>query len=67
MQDDDLLSRKSAVNYLLHIGCPISSRVLEELVSTGGGPPFIKVRNARVWYKRRELRDWAKTQVVRVE
>lgn len=63
------LSRKEAASYLTSIGCPISPGTLANLAAddnAGGGPPFTKVRQKRVWYSREELTVWAKRQAVKV-
>jgi hypothetical protein len=63
------LSRKDAASYLTSIGCPISPKTLANLAAednAGGGPPFTRVRQKRVWYSREDLATWAKGQFERV-
>lgn len=66
---DDWLSRKEAATYLAKIGCPISVRALElrgMKNNAGNGPPFIRIGQRTVRYRRADLDYWAYRQTVMV-
>jgi predicted DNA-binding transcriptional regulator AlpA len=67
MGDNDLLNRKSAVAYLNRIGCAISDSTLERLARKREGPPFTKILQRIVRYRRADLDVWATRNTTRIE
>lgn len=63
------LTRKEAAAYLTKIGCPISSRTLDNLArnnNEGNGPSFIRIGTGewrRVRYRITDLDQWAYSHV----
>ena len=67
---DCLLNRMEASLFLKSIGCPISYRSLCVYAiknNQGSGPPYIKIRDKSVRYRKSELEEWAIKQIKRIE
>lgn len=61
-EDDDLLTRTQASEYLREFHVQLKPATLARLWSVGGdGPPCRHIRN-KPWYPRGELRRWAEAQ-----
>ncbi len=63
MANEDHLSRKSAVNYLRKLGCPISIATMDRMAAgeyKHPGPPFVKFPWGTVRYSKLGLYEFAK-------
>lgn len=61
-EDDDLLTRSQASDYLVRFHIRMKPATLARLWSVGGdGPPCRHIRG-KPWYPRGELRAWARAQ-----
>lgn len=61
-EDDDLLTRSQASDYLGRFHIRMKPATLARLWSVGGdGPPCRHIRG-KPWYPRGELRAWARSQ-----
>jgi hypothetical protein len=61
-QDEDLLTRAQASEYLARFHIRMKPATLARLWSVGGdGPPCQHIRG-KPWYPRGELRTWAQSQ-----
>jgi len=61
-QDEDLLTRAQASEYLARFHIRMKPTTLARLWSVGGdGPPCQHIRG-KPWYPRGELRSWAQSQ-----
>jgi hypothetical protein len=66
----EYLDRKECALYLTAIGVKISAKTLANLAANnnaGEGPPLIRTRWSRVYYRRIEVEAWAKDQTERIE
>lgn len=62
-QDDDLLTRREASEFLVRFGIRMKPQTLARIWSTGGnGPPCRHIRH-KPFYPRGVLRDWALSQI----
>jgi hypothetical protein len=59
MGDPAYLTTKLAADFLTsEVGLPVAATTLGKLACVGGGPPYRRYANKRI-YTRPELREWA--------
>lgn len=66
---DEWLTRKEATTYLIRIGCPVSGTTLANLAvrnNSGDGPPFTRIGERTIRYKKSDLDAWAAQKAARI-
>jgi hypothetical protein len=66
----EFLGRKECANYLTALGIDIAPKTLSNLAANnngGNGPPFIRTRWSKVYYRRTDVDEWAKAQTVHIK
>jgi hypothetical protein len=65
----EYLDRKECAIYLTSLGIKITAKTLANLASnnnSGSGPPFVRTRWSRIYYRRTAVAEWAKAQMEEV-
>lgn len=68
-ESEDMLTRKEAAAYLRTLGYSVSPDYLCNLAAkdnAGGGPPFYRIHQKVIRYKRGEVKDWLQSRMRRI-